>query len=283
MSILPELKALLKRGRKAANRSADGSRYLASSSSDEAFNSILQEVTETFLPRRLVFSLDDTDRLVVEAGDGKLRAVIEVTPPELARPELSPGSSPIDVRHAAAARSVLRGFADLGGALYVMPEAPEHFRNLGLPGLDPDEIRNTEPATGPSAGAPSSSKAGAPVTAAGGDTSLVGRFYAMARDFTETRAISAEDSGLASKEGDDAGIPLEYLLRTFASQIAMNAPFTDSAMPGPKAIILGSRQSEMPSAVCFSDGKRSVVGTMNDPEIASALDQVISLLNEEKP
>ncbi len=292
MSLLPELRETLAQARKAATRSRNGTRLLAVGGPADRLAAILREIGETILARQLVFAMGPA-LLVVEAGDGKLRGVVEVDPAEIAHPDIAGKPDASRERQMIAAFAVLSRFAALDGALTVTPRAPELFRGMGLDGLTPDEIVAAETMTAPdpepAAPPPSEPPKPAPpyepqlFAPPPGPNTPAGTFYEAAHAFSTARAITAEDGGIGDKAGNDQTIPLEYLLRTFAAQIRMNEPFTDTAMPGPKAIFMGSQTAGMPSVVCFADGANLVVATVGDGAEEQTLDAAASILASTTP
>lgn len=293
MEALPKLQAQLHEARKASRRVSSATRKLQGETAQDRLGAILQEIGETFLPRQLVFVLGDS-RLVVEAGDRKLRAVAEVTPAEFAEADIAVPPSASRDNQRIAAFAVLSRFAEVEGEVTVTPQPPEHFKTMGVDGLTLEEILAAEGKTAaPSTPSPETDEPNEvraaqstfiphPSAPPPETNTPAGAFYAATAGAT-ARAVTADDGGIADKSGNDQLVPLEYLLRTFGSQIKMNTPFTDAAMPGPKAIYMGSQAEGMPSVVCFEDGKNLAVTIPDESSIDQTLDIAAKVLANMTP
>lgn len=283
MSLPAELRSVLTKARLATARSPSGKRDLVAKTEKQKLNAILEEIRETILSRTLVFTIGEDYKLVLEAGEGKLRGVVEVIPNTLHEADIEVKTSASKPQQRKAALRLLSEFAKADGKLEVEPKAPEVFSGSGIDGHSPSEIYDAEGAPDEEATATETPKATEekvvdPSTPPPGSDTQSGQFYKTASEFSTTRAITAEDGGVASKSGEDQDLPLEYLVRTFASQIKMNSAFTDTAMPGPKAIFMGSQMDDMPSAICLDDGKSLVVATVASADVDQALDKAAAVL-----
>lgn len=286
MTVPAGLKDILAQARMAATRAPSGKRVLPASTAQERLQALLNEISETLLSRKLVFTLGGDHKVVLEAGEGKLRGISDVTPDGLGNPDIAVSSTASHAQKCKAVLTVLSEFSQASGDLSVEPEASDTFSGSGIDGLSPADIKNadaiedTANAAAPDAPAPKAKeeKIVDPASPPPSADTLAGTFYKTASDFATTRAITADDGGVASKSGDDQSIPLEYLVRTFASQIKMNSVFTDTAMPGPKAIYMGSPADGMPSVICFDDEHNKVVATVPNTDVEQALDKAAQVL-----
>lgn len=274
MTALKDLQALLSHARAATAQTTSGKRHLDAKTEEERLQAILTEIGQTILPRTLVFNIGEDRNLKIEAGDGKLRGVVEVSPKDLENADIAIKTEASKSRQRIAALEVLSAFVKEDGALSVLPQPPEVFTTLGLEGLTPSEILSAEEDATDEQDPSGTKKAQASKNTSSDEPlpdTPAGAYYAAVSGFSTARALTGDDGGVTTKSGDDQAIPLEYLVRTFASQIQMNAVFMDTAMPGPKAIYMGSQADDMPSAICFDDGKTQVVATVESSDVDQAL------------
>jgi len=285
MSVTPSLVEILTEAQRVLRTGERPERLLDAEGPEARLESILSEVNQTVLPRALVFVSQDERSLTIETRNRRAVRISQSLPetPHTSglRGRLESSEASRADKLAAIAGLVAEICAGTG-AMAVMSQPSTLPPSVVDKGFGPEEIGQAVKADNIGRDVPDAAPAPAPAqkpavaaaaqVAGGADSDEPHRALINAAAQMERSSVLADGMGtVMAVSGGDEPIPVRSLARPLSMQVALNGPFLDVAVPGPKLIYAGPEDDS--AALCFSAEGNEIAAAAILPEDAGQLAQ----------